>query len=91
MTRVNGIVQMRPQFHHVDATTHVENAKNQRDPDETRPPPQARGLAQSYKDNRDVENAGVTKAKGLMQLAQEEAWTKMRYYDEDVSLAVPVV
>lgn len=68
----------------MDATTHLEKASNQREPDESRPPPQARGLVQSYKDQRDVEDVATMRAKNLMQMAQEESWTRMKYYDEDV-------
>lgn len=83
LTRVDGIVQMRPQFHHVDAVTHVEKGGTAREAEDARPPPQARGLVQSYKDNRDTEDPSAAKAKNLMQLALEEPWTKIQYHDED--------
>lgn len=63
---------------------HVEKSANQRDAEETRAPPQARAYAQTYKDNRDVEDPAAMRAKNLMQIAQEESWTRMKYHDEDV-------
>lgn len=77
---------MRPQFHHIDAAVHVEQGRTRREVDENKPPPQARGLVQSYKDNRDFEDSRTARDKSLMQLAQEEPWTRLQYHDEDVSL-----
>ena len=76
---------MRPQFHHIDAVSHLEKAATQRDTDDTRPAPQARATLQSYKHSSgDSKDARAAKEKGLFQLAQEEVWKKMTYYDEDV-------
>jgi len=75
---------MRPQFHHVDAITHVEKASRERETDETRPPQQARAVTQTYKDTRDAEDPRALREKSLLQMAQEEPWTKMTYLDEDV-------
>ncbi|KAF4552124.1 Sin-like protein [Elsinoe fawcettii] len=79
LTKVDGIAQMRPQFHHVDAVGHVEKANTAREPDESRPA-QARGFTQTYKAAK--EDAS-TRAKSLMQVAQEEKWTRMNFFDED--------
>ncbi|GAM85061.1 hypothetical protein ANO11243_030640 [Dothideomycetidae sp. 11243] len=85
LTRVDGIAQMRPQFHHLDAVTHVDRATAaQRDPDDAtaRPAPQARGFTQSYRPNRD-DNPRTAAEKSLMQLAAEEKWTRLNYHDEE--------
>ena len=87
LTKVDGVVQMRPQYHHIDAAAHLEKASQQRESGETRPAPQARALAQTYRDSRDAEDPGAVRSKGLMQLAQEEPWKKLKYHDEDVSTA----
>ena len=89
LTRVDGIAQMRPQFHHLDAGTHVDRATAaQRDPDESaaRPAPQARGFTQSYRPNRD-DNPRAGTEKNLMQTAAEEKWTRLNYFDEEDSEA----
>lgn len=81
---------MRPQFHHVDAITHAETAARRTEASETSAQaakqPQALALAQTYKDNRDVENLEALRAKNLLLIAQEEKWTRLEYFDEDVSL-----
>jgi hypothetical protein len=95
LTRVDGVVQMRPQFHHVDAITHAETAARRTEASETNPnsststttttqkAPQALALAQTYKDNRDVENLEALRAKNLLLIAAEEKWTRLEYFDED--------
>lgn len=85
LTRLDGLVQMRPQFHHVDAITHQETAARRSEAADDRKPAQALALAQTYKDNRDVANLEELRAKNLLLLAQEEKWTTFNYFDEDVS------
>ena len=80
---------MRPQFHHVDAVSHQETAARRSEAaEENKRPSQALALAQTYKDNRDVENLEALRAKNLLQIAQEEKWTRLLYFDEDVSIFV---
>lgn len=79
---------MRPQFHHLDAATHMESIRNrQLDAEDGAPRPQAqaRAMTQTFKDTRDGDDSAVLRAKNLLQLAQEEPWTRLYYYDEDVS------
>ena len=85
LTRLDGVVQMRPQFHHVDAVTHLETAARRSEAAEDRKPAQALALAQTYKDSRDVTDLEELRAKNLLALAQQEKWTTFNYYDEDVS------
>lgn len=82
MTKIDGIAQMRPQFHHVDAQMHLESQRL-RDSAEVRPPAQARGALQSYKGAQDTEDAKLVRERGLWQRAQEERWTRLKYFDED--------
>ncbi|KAF2226940.1 DNA-directed RNA polymerase III subunit Rpc5 [Elsinoe ampelina] len=79
LTKVDGMAQMRPQFHHVDAEEHVKKASAARETDESRPA-QARGFTQTYKSAKDDASS---KSKSLMQVAQEEKWTRMNFFDED--------
>lgn len=88
LTKLDGVVQMRPQFHHVDAVVHQETAARRSEAAEDRKPAQAMALAQTYKDNRDVDNLEELRAKNLLLLAQEENWTRLDYYDEDVSISM---
>ncbi|KAG9723247.1 hypothetical protein KCU73_g13755, partial [Aureobasidium melanogenum] len=85
---------MRPQFHHVDAITHAETAARRTEAAEgsgsgpsgaaaQAKQPQALALAQTYKDNRDVENLEALRAKNLLLIAAEEKWTRLEYFDED--------
>jgi DNA-directed RNA polymerase-3 subunit RPC5 len=93
LTRVDGVVQMRPQFHHVDAITHAETAARRTEAAENNSStatsttaakqPQALALAQTYKDNRDDENLEALRAKNLLLIAAEEKWTRLEYFDED--------
>ncbi|KAL1311188.1 hypothetical protein AAFC00_001383 [Neodothiora populina] len=83
LTRLDGIVQMRPQFHNVDAVVHQETAARRSEAADERKPAQAMALAQTYKDNRDIDNLEGLRAKNLLLLAQEEKWTKFNYFDED--------
>ncbi|KAI5249307.1 hypothetical protein E4T43_00926 [Aureobasidium subglaciale] len=95
LTKVDGVVQMRPQFHHVDAITHAETAARRTEAAEgtsgsgpgtttaAAKQPQALALAQTYKDNRDVENLEALRAKNLLLIAAEEKWTRLEYFDED--------
>jgi len=73
---------MRPQFHHLDADTHVQKATTQRDQDEPRVV-QPRGLTQSYKTNKD-DDSQKPKSKNVIQMAQEEKWTRLKCFDEEV-------
>ncbi|KAJ9623101.1 hypothetical protein H2203_006034 [Taxawa tesnikishii (nom. ined.)] len=87
LTKVTGVVQMRPQFHHLDAATHMESIRNrQLDAEDGAPRPQAqaRAMTQTFKDTRDGDDSAVLRAKNLLQLAQEEPWTRLYYYDEDL-------
>lgn len=84
LTRLDGVVQMRPQFHHVDAVVHQETAARRSEAADERKPAQALALAQTYKDNRDVDNLEELRAKNLLLMAKEEKWTTFNYYDEDV-------
>lgn len=82
---INSVAQIRPQFHHVDALVAADKFSRERDPDDTRPAPQARAVTIAYKDSRDTIDPKVLRDKNLMQTAQEEHWTRLTYFDEDVS------
>jgi len=70
--------------------SHLEKSSTQRETEEARPAPQARATLQSYKNSGDTKDARAAKEKGLFQLAQEETWKKMTYFDEDVGGIEPI-
>ncbi|EON61080.1 hypothetical protein W97_00291 [Coniosporium apollinis CBS 100218] len=88
LTKVTGLVQMRPQFHHLDASSHVESAARRREREAAEPPrdTQPRAVQMSVKQNDTDGPTGIT-TKDYLQAAQQEPWTKLRYHDEDTDEA----
>lgn len=85
LTKIEGIVQMRPQFHHLDAKTQVERNKARRDREAEVPRPmeQARAV-QMINRAADADSFESGTTKELLQAAQDESWVTLQYYDEDV-------
>jgi hypothetical protein len=77
---------MRPQFHHLDALAHQDNAARRREREAAEPPrtTEPRAVQLQIK-SADGENVDMTSTKNFLRIAQEEPWTKLRYHDEDVS------
>ncbi|OCL07692.1 hypothetical protein AOQ84DRAFT_440046 [Glonium stellatum] len=84
LTKLSGIVQMRPQFHHLDALAHQDNAARRREREAAEPPrtTEPRAVQLQIK-SADGENVDMTSTKNFLRVAQEEPWTKLRYHDED--------
>nr|OQO29404.1 hypothetical protein B0A51_02222 [Rachicladosporium sp. CCFEE 5018] len=86
LSKVDGTIQMRPQFHHIDAEEHRNRLVNVRAPaeGEVRPPPVARGLQQSYKPETEDKDkdAPERKMRKALQDAEEESWVPLEYVDE---------
>jgi DNA-directed RNA polymerase III subunit RPC5 len=76
---------MRPQFHHIDATTQLEKAKHRRDRDtgEISRTTEPRAVQMSSKP-LEGENIDLETIHKFLECAEVESWTKLRYYDEDV-------
>ena len=87
LTPVDSIAQLRPQFHHLDAVVEQEKAssRTQRDMGSTARPAEPRAVQMTAK-STDVDEVDNNKeiAKTL-KAAQEEAWTRLQYADENVS------
>lgn len=92
LTPLTGLVQMRPQFHHLDALTQVERNAHRRSAnaaavaDGTARTAEPRLVQMSAKGSADPESMdGPTgdATKKYLAAAQEEGWTKLRYTDED--------
>ncbi|KAF2141909.1 uncharacterized protein K452DRAFT_326929 [Aplosporella prunicola CBS 121167] len=88
LTKISGIVQMRPQFHHLDAVRDLENASRRREREANEPPRvgEPRAVQMTIK-NDYGDAADAAQSKEFLFRAQEEKWTKLRYYDEDTDEA----
>lgn len=91
LTPLTGLVQMRPQFHHLDATTQVERNSVRRANHAENAAGAARNLeprlvqltAKAAGDPESAEGAEGGNTKTYLAAAQEEGWEKLRYTDED--------
>lgn len=87
LTRVDGIVQMRPQFHHVDAESQRQRQTVPREETTIQKPVQPpKSVLQTFAEHK-VEKKPEDVTRDLLRTAQEEAWVKMQYFDEDESAA----
>lgn len=89
LSKVDGTVQMRPQFHHIDAEAHRNRLATSRATQESegapaRPAPVARGLQQSYKETTEDKDkdAPERQMRRALQDAEEESWVPLDYVDE---------
>ncbi|OCK77711.1 hypothetical protein K432DRAFT_427797 [Lepidopterella palustris CBS 459.81] len=84
LTRLDGIVQMRPQFHHIDAMAQQEIVARRRERDAADAPKASEPRAvQMQVKSADGENVEQDSTKKFLRAAHEEKWTKLRYHDED--------
>lgn len=86
LSKVDGTVQMRPQFHHIDAEAHRNRLAASRAAEEgpARPAPVARGIQQSYKEISDDKDKDAPERlmRKALQDAEEESWVALEYVDE---------
>ncbi|KAK2624486.1 hypothetical protein QTJ16_006436 [Diplocarpon rosae] len=84
LTPVDTVVQMRPQFHHIDAQAEHERASRGRDVAAgARAAPEARAITMTVKTNVDGEEDTTDSMATRIQAAQSEAWKNHRFVDED--------
>lgn len=86
LTPIDGTVQMRPQFHHVDAQSQAARNKYWRERDAldaARPEPRVMQHLQVAKNSADGEEFNITQTAKYLADAAEEPWTKLNYYDEN--------
>ena len=85
MSRVDSIVQLRPQFHHVDAVTEQErlSAKGQREA--INPPRQDARVVQMAVKTADGDDFDLSQTMKTLKNIQEEKWQDLEYRDENVS------
>ncbi|KFX97156.1 hypothetical protein V495_05552 [Pseudogymnoascus sp. VKM F-4514 (FW-929)] len=86
LSPVNEIVQMRPQFHHIDATAELERLARPRA--EAGPAGAgARAIHMTVKTTGEGEEDGQDSMAERIKNAQEEKWQKMRYIDDNSDAA----
>jgi DNA-directed RNA polymerase-3 subunit RPC5 len=90
LSPVTGSVQMRPQFHHIDARSQMAKARHAREramheaPRATEP----RLVQQSARTALDDEELNIAKTSAFLTTASEEHWMKLQVCDEDVGALV---
>ncbi|KAK7527042.1 DNA-directed RNA polymerase III subunit Rpc5 [Phyllosticta citriasiana] len=86
LTKVTGVVQMRPQFHHLDAVKELGDATKRRERGAVDGPKvnEPRAVQMTIKSEYGDEAAA---SKQFLHLAQEEKWSKLRYFDEEAEEA----
>lgn len=86
LSRLDHVVQLRPQFPHIDALTDQErsSARVQRENVNPVRHTEARAVQMTVK-SADGDDMDVGETTMLLRAAQEEKWQRLRYQDEDVS------
>ncbi|RAL59585.1 hypothetical protein DID88_006444 [Monilinia fructigena] len=82
LTPIDHMVQMRPQFHHIDAYAEQEKQNRPREGPAPRIT-EARAVHMTVKSNIDGEGDGSDDIGARIAAAQQEPWQKHRYVDED--------
>lgn len=92
LTPLTGLVQMRPQFHHLDALTQVERNAHRRTANaaavaegtaRVAEPRLVQMMAKGSADPESMDGPSGESTKAYLAAAQEESWTRLRYTDED--------
>jgi DNA-directed RNA polymerase-3 subunit RPC5 len=81
---LNGVVQLRTQFHHIDASAQLEAVSRRREKEsqEGAKPAEPKAFLPTVKKSGGDTAAELTQA--FMKSANQEAWHKLNYFDEDV-------
>jgi DNA-directed RNA polymerase-3 subunit RPC5 len=85
LTPLRSTLQLRPQFHHVDAQDAAERAQSRslRDADEAEKPAQARAVHMTV--NQEVSQMSSTMK--AIRLAEEDEWKQLNWIDQDEDAA----
>ena len=91
LSLVDSLVQLRPQFHHIDAMLEHDRtaAKGQREAANPVRQQEARAGQMAVK-SVDGEDFDMSHTMKTLKDIQEETWTRMEFRDENVGLANPV-
>jgi hypothetical protein len=84
LTRLNGLVQLRTQFHHIDASAQLEavNRRREKEAQEGTKPAEPKAFLPLQKKSGGDTAAEQTQA--FMKAANQEPWHKLAYFDENV-------
>lgn len=82
LTPVDQVVQMRPQFHHIDAAAELDRQTRRADAGAAAAAQGPRAIHMSIKAHGDDEEDTDTMAERI-RAAQDEKWRKLNYVDED--------
>ena len=87
LSTVTGLVQMRPQFHHIDARAQLAKARKatERVSNDSGRAVESRLITQRAHTGDD-EELNVEKTDTFMRNASAERWMRLKYHDEEVSL-----
>lgn len=89
LTRLNGLVQLRTQFHHLDASAQLEavNRRREKESAEGAKPAEPKAFLPTVKKAGGDTAAELNQA--FMKSANQEAWYRLNYADEDVCNHLP--
>jgi len=86
LSHITGVVQMRPQFHHIDAKAQLAKAKLARERAVNEPARmnEPRLVQQTAKSAGDDVELNVAKTNAFLTAASEEPWIQLKYFDDEV-------
>ncbi len=87
LTKLDGMVQLHPQFHHIDAMAEQEKSSSRAQRDSENPPAEseARAVNMTVKAS-DTEELDMSQTAKILRARQEERWTRLQYKDENVCI-----
>ncbi|KAH7398341.1 DNA-directed RNA polymerase III subunit Rpc5 [Pyrenochaeta sp. MPI-SDFR-AT-0127] len=87
LTRLNGLVQLRTQFHHIDASAQLEavNRRREKESQEGAKPAEPKAFLPTVKKTGGDTAAEMTQA--FMKSTNQETWNKLQYFDENADAA----
>ena len=85
LSKLDGMVQLRPQFHHIDAMAEQEKLSTRIQRDSENPPaePEARAVNMSVKAS-ESEELDMSQTAKILRARQDEKWVRLEYKDENV-------
>lgn len=88
LSQVNGVAQLRPQFHHIDARAQLSKARQARERAANEPVRmnEPRLVQQMARTAADDEEINIAQTSAFLSKASEEKWIPLQYHDDEVSL-----
>lgn len=89
LSKLDGMVQLRPQFHHIDAMAEQERSSTRAQRESDNPPAEseARAVNMTVKAS-ESEELDMSQTAKILRARQEEKWTRLEYKDENVGTAL---